>query len=80
MIAFRQLALQRGTQPLIEDADLTLHAGHKATVMADKQRLAADKDRIETERDASRQAAKDARRRLKFPQPRFNTAAASTAK
>ncbi|WP_431024888.1 ATP-binding cassette domain-containing protein [Halomonas sp. H5] len=33
MIAFRQLALQRGTQPLIEDADLTLHAGHKAGIV-----------------------------------------------
>ncbi|GHB12499.1 ATP-binding cassette domain-containing protein [Salinicola rhizosphaerae] len=29
MIAFRQLALQRGTRRLIEDADLMLHEGHK---------------------------------------------------
>ncbi|MCI0510016.1 ATP-binding cassette subfamily F protein 3 [Chromohalobacter marismortui] len=33
MIAFRQLALQRGTQPLIENADLTLHDRTKAGVV-----------------------------------------------
>ncbi|PWW39054.1 ATP-binding cassette domain-containing protein [Chromohalobacter israelensis] len=33
MIAFRQLALQRGTQPLIENADLTLHDATKAGIV-----------------------------------------------
>lgn len=33
MIAFRQLALQRGIQPLIENADLTLHDHTKAGVV-----------------------------------------------
>lgn len=33
MIAFRQLALQRGIQPLIENADLTLHDRTKAGVV-----------------------------------------------
>ncbi|WP_136068215.1 ATP-binding cassette domain-containing protein [Modicisalibacter radicis] len=33
MIALRQLALQRGTQPLFEDAELTLHHGHKAGIV-----------------------------------------------
>ena len=33
MIALRQLALQRGTQPLFEDAELTLHDGHKAGIV-----------------------------------------------
>ncbi|MCK0744628.1 ABC-F family ATP-binding cassette domain-containing protein [Chromohalobacter nigrandesensis] len=33
MIAFRQLALQRGIQPLIENADLTLHDRAKAGVV-----------------------------------------------
>ncbi|WP_048307447.1 ATP-binding cassette domain-containing protein [Halomonas sp. PR-M31] len=33
MIALRQLALQRGTQPLFEDAELTLHSGHKAGIV-----------------------------------------------
>ncbi|SHF29085.1 ATP-binding cassette, subfamily F, member 3 [Modicisalibacter ilicicola DSM 19980] len=33
MIALRQLALQRGTQPLFEEAELTLHAGHKAGIV-----------------------------------------------
>ncbi|WP_284893051.1 ATP-binding cassette domain-containing protein [Cobetia amphilecti] len=33
MIALRQLALQRGGAPLIDEADLTLHAGHKAGIV-----------------------------------------------
>ncbi|QFT86603.1 putative ABC transporter ATP-binding protein YheS [Halomonas sp. THAF12] len=33
MIALRQVSLQRGTQALLEDADLTLHAGHKAGIV-----------------------------------------------
>ncbi|MDX5377118.1 MAG: ATP-binding cassette domain-containing protein [Halomonas sp.] len=33
MIALRQVALQRGTQTLLENADLTLHAGHKAGIV-----------------------------------------------
>ncbi|MGC3873884.1 ABC-F family ATP-binding cassette domain-containing protein [Halomonas sp. GXIMD04776] len=33
MIALRQLALQRGTQPLFEEAELTLHSGHKAGIV-----------------------------------------------
>src|SRR5690625_4503475 len=33
MIALRQVALQRGTQTLLEDAELTLHAGHKAGIV-----------------------------------------------
>ncbi|WP_304526416.1 ABC-F family ATP-binding cassette domain-containing protein [Halomonas sp. I5-271120] len=33
MIALRQLSLQRGTQTLVEDADLTLHDGHKAGIV-----------------------------------------------
>ncbi|GHB03643.1 ribosomal protection-like ABC-F family protein [Modicisalibacter luteus] len=33
MIALRQLALQRGTQPLFEEAELTLHHGHKAGIV-----------------------------------------------
>ncbi|SFT52043.1 ATP-binding cassette domain-containing protein [Halomonas saccharevitans] len=33
MIALRQVSLQRGTQPLLEGADLTLHAGHKAGIV-----------------------------------------------
>ncbi|UYG07877.1 ABC-F family ATP-binding cassette domain-containing protein [Halomonas sp. M4R1S46] len=33
MIALRQVSLQRGTQALFEDADLTLHAGHKAGIV-----------------------------------------------
>ncbi|TFH85307.1 ATP-binding cassette domain-containing protein [Billgrantia azerbaijanica] len=33
MIALRQVALQRGTQRLLEGADLTLHAGHKAGIV-----------------------------------------------
>jgi len=33
MIALRQLALQRGSQPLFEDAELTLHHGHKAGIV-----------------------------------------------
>ena len=33
MIALRQVALQRGTQILLEDAELTLHAGHKAGIV-----------------------------------------------
>ncbi|MCK0715016.1 ABC-F family ATP-binding cassette domain-containing protein [Chromohalobacter sarecensis] len=33
MIAFRQLALQRGIQPLIENADLTLHDATKAGIV-----------------------------------------------
>nr|WP_297457816.1 ATP-binding cassette domain-containing protein [uncultured Halomonas sp.] len=33
MIALRQLALQRGTQPLFEGAELTLHHGHKAGIV-----------------------------------------------
>ncbi|MEC9482904.1 MAG: ATP-binding cassette domain-containing protein, partial [Halomonas sp.] len=33
MIALRQLALQRGTQVLFEDAELTLHNGHKAGIV-----------------------------------------------
>ncbi|WP_136248469.1 ABC-F family ATP-binding cassette domain-containing protein [Halomonas borealis] len=33
MIALRQVSLQRGTQALFEDTDLTLHAGHKAGIV-----------------------------------------------
>ncbi|XKH60107.1 ATP-binding cassette domain-containing protein [Halomonas sediminis] len=33
MIALRQVALQRGTQPLLEDADLTLNDGVKAGII-----------------------------------------------
>jgi ATP-binding cassette, subfamily F, member 3 len=33
MIALRQVALQRGTQTLLENAELTLHAGHKAGIV-----------------------------------------------
>ncbi|HSH56420.1 MAG TPA: ATP-binding cassette domain-containing protein [Halomonas sp.] len=33
MIALRQVSLQRGTQALLEGADLTLHAGHKAGIV-----------------------------------------------
>ncbi|MCP1366537.1 ATP-binding cassette domain-containing protein, partial [Halomonas sp. BBD48] len=33
MIALRQLALQRGTQLLFEEAELTLHHGHKAGIV-----------------------------------------------
>ncbi|SDM43984.1 ATP-binding cassette, subfamily F, member 3 [Franzmannia pantelleriensis] len=33
MIALRQLSLQRGTQTLIEGAELTLHGGHKAGIV-----------------------------------------------
>ncbi|MFG6176167.1 ATP-binding cassette domain-containing protein [Halomonas sp. THAF12] len=33
MIALRQVSLQRGTQALLENADLTLHAGHKAGIV-----------------------------------------------
>ncbi|WP_108446107.1 ATP-binding cassette domain-containing protein [Halomonas denitrificans] len=33
MIALRQVSLQRGTQTLLEGADLTLHAGHKAGIV-----------------------------------------------
>jgi len=33
MIAFRQLALQRGTRRLIEDADLVLHEGQKVGIV-----------------------------------------------
>ncbi|MDI5985162.1 ATP-binding cassette domain-containing protein [Halomonas sp. M4R5S39] len=33
MIALRQVSLQRGTQRLFEEADLTLHAGHKAGIV-----------------------------------------------
>ncbi|RTR05563.1 ABC-F family ATP-binding cassette domain-containing protein [Halomonas nitroreducens] len=33
MIALRQVSLQRGTQALFEDAELTLHAGHKAGIV-----------------------------------------------
>lgn len=33
MIALRQLSLQRGTQTLIEEADLMLHGGHKAGIV-----------------------------------------------
>jgi ATP-binding cassette subfamily F protein 3 len=33
MIALRQVALQRGTQTLLEEAELTLHAGHKAGIV-----------------------------------------------
>ncbi|WP_251976011.1 ATP-binding cassette domain-containing protein [Salinicola avicenniae] len=33
MIAFRQLALQRGTRRLIENADLVLHEGHKVGIV-----------------------------------------------
>ncbi|WP_163559220.1 ATP-binding cassette domain-containing protein [Halomonas sp. NO4] len=33
MIALRQVTLQRGTQRLLEGADLTLHAGHKAGIV-----------------------------------------------
>ncbi len=33
MIALRQVSLQRGTQSLLEGADLTLHAGHKAGIV-----------------------------------------------
>ncbi|WP_110685739.1 ATP-binding cassette domain-containing protein [Salinicola aestuarinus] len=33
MIALRQLALQRGTRRLIEDADLVLHEGHKVGIV-----------------------------------------------
>ncbi|QJQ95466.1 MULTISPECIES: ATP-binding cassette domain-containing protein [Halomonadaceae] len=33
MIALRQLSLQRGTQALIEGAELTLHAGYKAGIV-----------------------------------------------
>jgi ATP-binding cassette, subfamily F, member 3 len=33
MIALRRVSLQRGTQALLEDADLTLHAGHKAGIV-----------------------------------------------
>ncbi|PMR71966.1 ATP-binding cassette domain-containing protein [Billgrantia endophytica] len=33
MIALRQVALQRGTQILLEEAELTLHAGHKAGIV-----------------------------------------------
>ena len=33
MIALRQVSLQRGTQALLEYADLTLHAGHKAGIV-----------------------------------------------
>ncbi|WIX33003.1 ATP-binding cassette domain-containing protein [Salinicola sp. JS01] len=33
MIAFRQLALQRGTRRLIEGADLMLHEGHKVGIV-----------------------------------------------
>ena len=33
MIALRQVTLQRGTQTLLEGAELTLHAGHKAGIV-----------------------------------------------
>ncbi|NWN84096.1 MAG: ABC-F family ATP-binding cassette domain-containing protein, partial [Halomonas sp.] len=33
MISLRQVSLQRGTQALLEGADLTLHAGHKAGIV-----------------------------------------------
>ncbi|QTF92643.1 ATP-binding cassette domain-containing protein [Halomonas sp. BM-2019] len=33
MIALRHVSLQRGTQALLEGADLTLHAGHKAGIV-----------------------------------------------
>ncbi|HSP57084.1 MAG TPA: ATP-binding cassette domain-containing protein [Halomonas sp.] len=33
MIALRQVSLQRGPQRLLEDAELTLHAGHKAGIV-----------------------------------------------
>ncbi len=33
MIALRQVALQRGTQTLLEEAELTLHAGQKAGIV-----------------------------------------------
>ncbi|HAO02758.1 MAG TPA: hypothetical protein DCQ42_13790, partial [Halomonas sp.] len=33
MIALRQVALQRGTQTLLESADLTLHNGVKAGII-----------------------------------------------
>ena len=33
MIALRQVALQRGTQTLLENADLTLHDGIKAGII-----------------------------------------------
>jgi ATP-binding cassette subfamily F protein 3 len=33
MIALRQVSLQRGTQRLLEGADFTLHAGHKAGIV-----------------------------------------------
>ncbi|MCG6656566.1 ATP-binding cassette domain-containing protein [Halomonas campisalis] len=33
MIALRRVALQRGTQTLLEEAELTLHAGHKAGIV-----------------------------------------------
>ncbi|ALM51003.1 ATP-binding cassette domain-containing protein [Halomonas huangheensis] len=33
MIALRQVTLQRGAEPLFEDADVTLHAGHKAGIV-----------------------------------------------
>lgn len=33
MIALRQVTLQRGAEPLFEQADVTLHAGHKAGIV-----------------------------------------------
>ncbi|GHE21015.1 ATP-binding cassette domain-containing protein [Halomonas urumqiensis] len=33
MIALRQVSLQRGTERLLEETDLTLHAGHKAGIV-----------------------------------------------
>ncbi|WP_413615616.1 ATP-binding cassette domain-containing protein [Halomonas cupida] len=33
MIALRQVTLQRGAEPLFEEADVTLHAGHKAGIV-----------------------------------------------